>query len=362
MADKKTSEEISGSPIERGDEWRIARSGSNYKLNTDEIFTETLDYADLVAKAFASELIAGRNYIVTGCAGNSTMIVTANSASTFSNTANIVSSSLTNEGLFVATEGLGTIHLLIDQYGTISQQDDLPTQITGYRNLFQSINIVDNGIFNINDSYLKSVNLISNTGDINIVNSKLHNVNIVSLYGNSINIQNCNFSNCTIVVLNNSNFTWVTIIGITTNDSDYYFDGVILNNGTLIAGEFSTLTYDLNLSDPNVFNSTARQLNLPHNTKWVGIFTLGNYIGNKIIETISNCENIHTPIKFMHNGVDGDVITWGHQSAISSTVGNHICLTSHHGSNDHLDTVGSWTLMKWDGNIWRGIETNNWNA
>lgn len=65
MANIKTSNEASGAPISKTDLFRIARSGDNYKLTTEEIFTETLNRSTLVNKMNSSQLIPGRIYKVT---------------------------------------------------------------------------------------------------------------------------------------------------------------------------------------------------------------------------------------------------------------------------------------------------------
>lgn len=65
MSNKKTSDELSGSPIEGADLFRIARGTDNYKLTSDEIFSETLTKLAATNKMAANELIVGRVYKIT---------------------------------------------------------------------------------------------------------------------------------------------------------------------------------------------------------------------------------------------------------------------------------------------------------
>ena len=65
MSNKKTSDELSGYPIKGADLFRIARGTDNYKLTSDEVFSDTLTKAEAITKLTNSELIVGRVYKIT---------------------------------------------------------------------------------------------------------------------------------------------------------------------------------------------------------------------------------------------------------------------------------------------------------
>lgn len=67
MASLKTSQETSGYPLQKNDLHRIARSGNNHKVNSEELFSEVLTYTQFETKRGAGNLIAGRWYKVTQC-------------------------------------------------------------------------------------------------------------------------------------------------------------------------------------------------------------------------------------------------------------------------------------------------------
>lgn len=67
MASLKTSQETSGYPLQKNDLHRIARSGNNHKVNSEELFSEVLTYTQFETKRTAGNLIAGRWYKVSEC-------------------------------------------------------------------------------------------------------------------------------------------------------------------------------------------------------------------------------------------------------------------------------------------------------
>lgn len=71
MASTKISALASGAPVLPSDLHVLARSGTNKKLPTADLFSETLTLAAFETKRAASGLVAGRWYRVTGCGPDS---------------------------------------------------------------------------------------------------------------------------------------------------------------------------------------------------------------------------------------------------------------------------------------------------
>jgi hypothetical protein len=194
---------------------------------------------------------------------------------------------------------------------------------------------------------------------MNIQNSVLDNVVIVGDVASNY-ITNCRLSNCTITLNDGITLSNLTIIGDDPVRQYDFFEGV--SNGTIVSGQFSTLTKSLNLSNSTIYNGT-NTINLTPYNAWVGTYVLQSPPSDPIdIQFITGCENNHTPIVFQHVSPTNEIMNIIHQNTISTTGTNEICFASHHGSNDHLDSPGSFTKMRWDGSIWRAEEIVNFIA
>lgn len=342
MADKKTSQETSGAPIQGADLWRIARSGANYKLTSEELFTESITKADLATKATANGLIPGRYYQVTDTSEGAAM-VQAQTVSTFNNIAITSSSNRTQLNQFTA---LGITNGYIDNDANYFLGADW-TAYAYSRNISNSV-----GYVTFTNSTVEGNLFLGGYYSLNnatIQNNHFENCTVVS-DGSPCNISGCSFKNCTVQLLNSANLVRISIDGSAVGSVQYNFDGVALSYGTIVAGEFSTIQMDLDLAT----YLTGTTLTIPANMDYVGQFNLKNVqAGNHVqyIDMFTNGNNnTHTPIKFQ-NAQPGIVLGTIHINKPSDQTNPYeIMFAKHHGSANDLHTIYSYMEGKIDPN------------
>ena len=342
MADKKTSQETSGAPIQGADLWRIARSGANYKLTSEELFTESITKADLATKATANGLIPGRYYQVTDTSEGAAM-VQAQTVSTYSNIAITSSSNRSQLNQFTA---LGITNGYIDNNANYFLGSDW-TAYSYEKNISIEVGYAD----------FTGTSLYANQflgGTYSIINSdvqynRFENVTIVT-DGTPCTIGFCNLRNCTIYLNNGASISYMTIDGSAVGGVYYTFDGIAISNGTIIAGEYSTIEMDLNMSD----YFSGNTLTIPANMDFVGQFNLKNIqVGSNLryIDFFSNANaNTHTPIRFRNSDSNVVLLTTHIAKPSQQTNPYEIMFARHHGNTNDLHTQYSYIEGKIDPN------------
>lgn len=340
MADKKTSQEISGAPIQGADLWRIARSGANYKLTSEELFTESITKADLATKATANGLIPGRYYQVIDTSEGAAM-VQAQTVSTYSNIAITSSSNRSQLNQFTA---LGTTNGYIDNDANYFLGADW--QAYSYsKNISNSV-----GYVSFTGSTVEGNIFLGGTYSLNnaiIQNNHFENCSVFS-DGSACNISGCSFKNCTVQLVNSASLIRISIDGSAVSGVQYNFDGVALSYGTIVSGEFSTIQMDLDLGN----YLTGTTLTIPANMDYVGQFNLKNFIAGAHVQYIdmftNGTSNTHTPVKFQ-NAQPGVVLGTIHINKPSNqTAPYQIMFARHHGNTNDLHTIYSYIEGKID--------------
>lgn len=321
MADKKTSQETSGAPIQGGDLWRIARTGSNYKLTSVELFSEKISVATFLTKITNSELIAGRWYAVTDPFYIGTAYVMADSANTYEKTGYFdwgVSKGICcfgggidqqptfyidefgNRLSFACLSGglppVNNQNYFANEYNTASVLPSASINTT----IINSTTIAHPRA-NISASNLNSANIQDASGvasgDLYVIGCVLDGYSanfgyttISDMDGNGGFLQNCNFYNCTVKLLNSPTIYNLTIYG---NGGEVVIDGKvngIRNNwqGVVhvdpVFGS-STVEADFtwsNIVDQNTINADNENIYITDQSI-VGIYHIPNYPG-----TLSN--------------------------------------------------------------------------
>ena len=342
MADKKTSQETSGAPIQGADLWRIARSGANYKLTSEELFMESITKADLATKATANGLIPGRYYQVTDTSEGAAM-VQAQTVSTFSNIAITSSSNRTQLNQFTA---LGTTNGYIDNDANYFLGADW--QAYSYsRNISNSVSYVSFTGSTVEGNLFLGGNYSLNNATIQ--NNHFENCVVVS-DGSPCNIMGCTFKNCTVQLLNSANLVRISIDGSAVGSVQYNFDGVALTYGTIVAGEFSTIQMDLNMAT----YFTGNTLTIPANMDYVGQFNLQSIaVGSNLryIDIFTNGNNnVHTPIRFKNDSAGVVLLTTHITKPSQQTNPFEIMFAKHHGNANDLHTTYSYIEGKIDPN------------
>lgn len=369
MADKKTSQETSGAPIQKGDEWRIARSGSNYKLTSEQIFSETLTLGAFQTLASGSNLIPGRWYKVTGVNPiGATVLVQAATTTNWSTSAIWIDSVRGFYWGCTVDDLSATITSVTNDHGTTWFDFDTSTpsvldDLWSGNQISQSITLA-NGGGTLTDCVVKN-SLVQINSSI-FTNCIFDNVTIINTDNSSHVITNCHFKDCTIVLTQSVTMNTCVIIGVDRGGtpSTYNFDAQNITDGKIVTGEYSTFYQSLDLSDPGTYDGSIKTLYLPVKNKHIGKYYLNSFVSGTDIQYIVGSENdSYTPVIFQHNGADGDVLNFIHQNSKSAIGADEILLSSHHGSNDHLDTLGSYFTTKREPNaFWYGIQVTNFNA
>jgi hypothetical protein len=367
MADKKTSQETSGAPIQGADLWRIARSGSNYKLTSDEIFSETLTLANFQTLAGLGNLIPGRWYKVTGVNPYpKTVLVQAVTPNNWGTSAIWID---TVSGFYwkcTVDDLSATITSVTNDHGTTWFDFDIVTpssldDLWSGSEIRQST-ITVNGGGAITDCHVAHSYIQLDSS--NFTNCVFENCIIINTDSSSHTLTNCNFSNCTLYLTNNCVLDQLTIIGKDKGTNAYEFDQTV-SNGVVVTGEFSTVVYDLDLGNPGNYDPITKKLLIPQFNRFIGVYRLKNISANTDIQFIQGIQdNYGTPIKFIHDDATNFQVMLLHQTSISSTSSYGICLASHHGSNDHLDSIGSYFYISYDvpNDVNRVSEIVNWNV
>lgn len=365
MADKKTSQETSGAPITKLDLHRIARSGDNYKLTSEEIFCETLTNSAFQSKATSGDLIAGRYYKVTGVGVSAkTILVLAYSNSNYTNInpdAVYTSGAKGSIYIFEETSGLNTIKGEIDSNANISLGFEKPNTVsTGtiftpayfggsgsgvigtngfiYSQIFGGAYQRDNTFASLSYSTFRDCTIYIDPTSGGITNSYIQGININLINGASL-------SNCTIIGDKRR-----------TSGLTYTFDGVSLTGETIIVGEFSTA--EMSLRNGVDYNDVLQTLTLPANSEWVGRFNLEDFTGTEMltyIDALTNSYlNDHTPVKFWNVSGGNQILTTHINNPSSSSGLGEMMFPHHHGSNDNLHTIYSYLKGKYDmtSNLW----------
>lgn len=337
MASKKTSQEISGYPITGPDEFRIARSGNNFKLTSYDIISETITRTQLLSKISASSLIPGRHYKVTGMGTGhgtppaATITVLATKPAEIANIGIVDLGSNKNFtcGLDFSAD---LITYIIDNNANI---------IYGYFDASPTYRFPTSGNIGFNNTIYNygMGSLITNTTNTTINNSTVHGIlgisgmniesceftgpgagvlgsanagssmsnckltnSIVRVSSGTANLYNCNFINCYVNISGTTSLSNITIIGGTDgggNPATYSFDNETINNGTVVYKQYSTINKYLDLNNLSIYNPVNETLYLPLTSNWVGTYYLQNST-NPTIYVIqpNNDTQIHTPISF----------------------------------------------------------------
>lgn len=342
MASKKTSQEISGYPITGPDEFRIARSGNNFKLTSYDIISETITRTQLLSKISASSLIPGRHYKITGMGTGhgtppaATITVLATKPAEIANTGIVDLGS--NKNFTCGLDFLADlITYIIDNNANI---------IYGYFDAPPIYRFPTSGNIGFNNTIYNygMGSLITNTTNTTINNSTVHGIlgisgmniesceftgpgagvigsanagssmsnckltnSIVHVSSGTANLYNCNFINCNVTLSGTTNLSNITIIGGALPGGgapSYIFNNENLNGGTVVYQKYSTLIKTLDLEDGAVYDSSATAaglgtLYLPVNSTWAGIYELSCTV-NKEISVITPAidTQIHTPVEF----------------------------------------------------------------
>ena len=250
MASKKTSEENNGAPIQGSDLVRIARTGSNYKLTSEDIFVDTLTSGQLSAKIAANELIAGRYYKVGGLSGDPSKfnLVLANSNNTVISIYSGVNSNQSKQTIKPSI--FGSESYTIDGYGNkiiyggsngsfpiVYSDNFVNTEVKGDTgdSFFNNENatfldcVVSNSTINgVTEDYFRQTKFENtvlngiNTGTINLNfnNCTFKNVviNVTDVNSDNFYLSNCHFENVEIQIANGVIIENLTIQG-TIEDS-----------------------------------------------------------------------------------------------------------------------------------------------
>lgn len=353
MANKTTTQEVDGGYAATGDLFRIARGGTNYKLETESIFLETITQIELIARATANTLIGGRNYIVTGSGPGSafTIMITATGPNTYTTANNLVGSGASTSGCMVAMDpALSELNCVIDTAGNIIQTGGSTYQAK--KSVLTGLTYYNNTSGN-GAQYCHLVGGTYSLANSEIYYSTITNSTIIS-DGTGGGISGCNISGCTIYLNNGASLSQCTIIGDAVSGCTYVFDGITLANATIIAGSYSSAEYVVRSGQD--FDPPTNTLTLPPNVDWVGTFLLENFSSGDTLEYINGTTNSfqsHTPVKFKNNSTV--VIETIHINNPSSSAGTgQIMFPHHHGTNDDLHTDYSYLLGKFDAiqNLW----------
>lgn len=357
MANKTTTQEVDGGNLTTDDLFRIARGGTNYKLESSNIFMESITVNELATRATSNNLVPGRKYTITdaGSSGNTSVVITATSSGTYSTANHFTGSGANTSGSFVSmNQGLGAINCVIDSNGNIIQNANYSFE--GSKSLITGV-----GYFNATTGGgLFTSHVIGGgfqLGANSITNSTITNSTIV--YDNSlVGISGCTITDCTIQLINGASLSGCTIIGSGVSSCSYVFDAATLSNQTIIAGKYSSAEYSLRNGID--FNPGTKTLTLPANTNWVGTFLLDNFTGSETLEFIdgnTNSFQYHTPVKFKNNS--GVLIQTIHiNDPGSNLMLGQLMYPHHHGNNDDLNTNYSYLLGTFDAanNVWPIIE------
>ena len=344
MADKKTSQEVNGAPITKTDMFRIARIGNNFKLNSAEIFVDSMVLSDFNTLRSAGNLIAGRNYIITdGITPDGYLMVTA-----------ISNNAITNSGYWIdSVTGFSyQCNFDITSFLVSELVNDAGSVFKFPNSLF--VNWQSGDQFNVsefNDTVITSSNGTSTFASCYFLSSFINDIDgcqfnnctfknvTVNCNGYATTFENCHFENCEI---NIDDFgVLLTDLNINGNGIAYSFLKS-QTNGTIVGGEFSTIVESIDMSTGS-YNSTTRTLTLIGDADVIGIYKLKNFSNGARIEFIIG-GNTHTPVKFVHDDTNGDRLNLDHSTTISGASNNQNILASHHGSNNHLDTKNSYAV------------------
>lgn len=364
MADKKTSQETSGAPISKLDLHRIARSGDNYKLTSEEIFCETLSNSAFQSKATSGDLIAGRYYKVTGVGTGQTILTLAYSNSNYTNInpdAVYTSGGTGSIYIFEETSGLSTIKGEIDTYANISlgfAKPNVPAVGTIFTPAYHggSAGVVGSEGWIYSQTFAGAYQRDNSAA---VFSNSTFRACTIYVDPTSGGISNSYIQNVTINLINGSSLANCTIIGDSRMQSGqvvYTFDNVNLNGATIIVGEFSTA--EMSLRNGVEYNDLTQTLTLPANSEWVGRFNLEDFTGTEMltyIDALTNSYlNDHTPVKFWNVSGGNQILTTHINNPSSSSGLGEMMFPHHHGSNDNLHTIYSYLKGKYDmtSNLW----------
>lgn len=331
MADKKTTQEVSGAPITGADLFRIARPGANYKLTSEEIFSETIDVAVFNNYIATNALIPGRWYRVTGLDNGSCNGI----ATIMAETTNTFHPHGFYEGKeYITNNSLGKV------WGEFAQQN-LVDPIRGtdeYGNLIYypfsnnlyfskiNVNFQSNEIYSVIGSAANANSIVRtsikesqiNCPELSIEFCEINNSSLSSggasntlsstkvlnsflSIQNGSQVSNCHFENCFVTIINGADVQGLTIIGknFDNTPSSYTIDGTYQSqvwdkwSGTVIA--------DNSIENNGVASGTSNvKLNLIYNdtydatpgifeTNTGTIFTLPNsVVGIYILPNLQN--------------------------------------------------------------------------
>lgn len=285
MASVKISALASGAPAQQQDLHVLARSGANYKITTEELFSETLTLAAYTTKAANSQLIVGRTYRVTGVPYGTAVGVADSNGSlqpfTFIDaTIGVRLHAIWSDSGF-AVDPL----VLWDNYGQVIHTPNA-TNNWPLGNPSFSHNLVNSCYFNFL-GYSVGANLVQecelttsalahpglNLYQCKLTNSYISNngsatpmtLNDCTLDNSTLQedgqggtLSNCHFENCVVQLKNNPTVSGLRIFGkadpntaLPTYEIDGTFQSQVLNNwsGTVVADEIfgsSTVTFNMN--------------------------------------------------------------------------------------------------------------------
>jgi hypothetical protein len=349
MANKTTSQEVDGVYVENGDLFRIARGGTNYKLETEGIFNETLTKNDFVALAASNNLIVGRKYTVTGtgAANDQTILVTALTGNTYSTSNHQYSTDTYLKGSMVVMDiGLNQNASVLDNRGNLIQGPYTGSYDSSSSSILNNIVYFSgNASAAIINSKVIGGSFVLN--DSQIVNSSINNSNVIC-DATYCGINTSTISNATINLKNGAIINNCTIIGDAVAGATYTFDGVTIENATIIAGKFSTVTVPLDRQ--SAFNPATDTITVPADTDYVGVFELTNYQPGDTIQYIDmQSGNSHTPIRFSNKS--STVINTVHINKPSDQSTNYEMMFSVEvKTHDDLHTTYSYMEGKYDPN------------
>lgn len=285
MADLKTSQEASGSPMQGTDLFRIARGNANYKLTSEDIHSQTLTKSQFEFLIAQSKLIPNKTYKVTECGdlGDNTYLITATSNNAYSKEViwistyghviayidtliNNIICKIDSKNNIVLFPELNTAGAL-STYNWSNNKIDHSTALVQY-DLASQIN---NCEFSHN-SYIECTNTT-------IVNSVFKNSSINhNVIPTGIVIENCAFNNC-VIYLNDTELTVINIKNSTFNDciiqitgKDIYIDGCKIY-GSKYGESYPTYIFD-GREQSSVLNNWAGEV---HAGSQYGDSTISGY-------------------------------------------------------------------------------------
>jgi hypothetical protein len=437
MADKKTSQEVDGTNFQKDDLTRVARGGSNYKLTAEQVFSETITQSDFNTLQGNSGLIPQRTYKVTQGLGTNAdyyFIKAIDNVNVNNLSVQFNSSSVNPLGDAIgafedfasmpvnATDLFGNFYLQPYSGGALPNFNTGNFQgcyfdgnnglltitnqgyATGYSTEFLGGTYDTFNLLSIGSKFVKSTISNSNSSTSEYKNVRLYDSNIVNdlggayinyltnvellgstlqLIGNdNLNISNCRFENCVVVIKNNATVDGLTIIGTADNEGNlptYVIDGAyqnrVINNwaGTVISGlngngtstVRARLLYEQFSADQGVYDENGTVYLI--NDSPIGVYEFNEYtVDTGITLNFSNIsdsffqKNHKIKLKWGANN-NLNTIAFIFLNSISST-GSSTEIISYHGQTikvgqilsfpSYLEIFSAYEYDYWGGFIW----------